>query len=133
MNMNVAFLGLGRMGTPIARLLVKSGAPLTVWNRTASRAEPLVKDGAQVAATAADAVGDADVVFTMLMDDRALDEVLGKDGVLERLKKGVIHVSLSTLSVGFSRKLSDEHQKRGLHFVAAPVFGRPHIAEAAKL
>ena len=131
--MKVAFLGLGRMGTPIARLLARSGTPLTVWNRTASRAEPLVKEGAQVAATAAEAVGDADVVFTMLMDDRALDEVLGKDGVLGRLRKGAIHVSLSTLSVGFSRKLAEDHEKRSQYFVAAPVFGRPHIAEAGKL
>jgi 3-hydroxyisobutyrate dehydrogenase-like beta-hydroxyacid dehydrogenase len=132
-NMKVAFLGLGRMGSAIVRLLVKSGAPVTVWNRTAARAEPLVKEGAQAASTAADAVADADVVFTMVMDDAALDEVLEKDGVLANLKKGGIHVSLSTLSVACSRKVTEEHARRGQQFVAAPVFGRPHIAEAGRL
>ncbi|HEX4037123.1 MAG TPA: NAD(P)-dependent oxidoreductase [Acidobacteriaceae bacterium] len=131
--MKVAFLGLGRMGSAIVRLLVKSGAPVTVWNRTAARAEPLVKEGAQAASTAADAVADADVVFTMVMDDAALDEVLEKDGVLANLKKGGIHVSLSTLSVACSRKVTEEHARRGQQFVAAPVFGRPHIAEAGRL
>ena len=131
--MRVAFLGLGRMGSAIVRLLVKSGEPVTVWNRTAARAEPLVKEGAQAASTAADAVADADVVFTMVMDDAALEEVLEKDGVLANLKKGGIHVSLSTLSVACSRKVTEEHARRGQHFVAAPVFGRPHIAEAGRL
>jgi 3-hydroxyisobutyrate dehydrogenase-like beta-hydroxyacid dehydrogenase len=131
--MKVAFLGLGKMGGAIARLLVKSGQPLTVWNRTASRTEPLVHEGAKAAQSAADAVAGADAVFTMVMDDAALEELLEKDRVLEGLKKGAIHVSLSTLSVGFSRKLTEEHARRGQHFVAAPVFGRPHIAEAGKL
>ncbi len=67
------------------------------------------------------------------MDDAALEEILEKDRVLDGLKKGAIHVSLSTLSVAFSRKLTEEHGRRGQHFVAAPVFGRPHIAEAGKL
>ena len=131
--MNVAFLGLGRMGTPIARLLLKSGQGMTVWNRTAAHADALASDGADVAETAAAAVSDADVVFTMLIDDAAVDDVLEKRGVFDALRKGAIHVSLSTVSVGLSRRLTEEHAKRGLHFVAAPVFGRPHIAEAGKL
>jgi 3-hydroxyisobutyrate dehydrogenase-like beta-hydroxyacid dehydrogenase len=131
--MKTAFLGLGKMGTPIARLLLKSGQELTVWNRTASRAKSLAGEGARVAQSPADAAADADVVFTMLMDDGSLEEVLGKGGVLDGLRPGGMHVSLSTLSVEYSRKLTDEHGRRGQHFVAAPVFGRPHIAEAGKL
>jgi 3-hydroxyisobutyrate dehydrogenase-like beta-hydroxyacid dehydrogenase len=119
------------MGTPVAQHLIMSGQRLTVWNRTASRADSLVQEGVQRAESAAAAAAGTDVVFTMMMDDRALEEVL--EGVLERLKKGAIHVSLSTLSVGLSRKLTEEHENRGQHFVAAPVFGRPHIAEAGKL
>jgi len=112
---------------------VKSGEDVTVWNRTRSRAEPLERDGAKVASTAAEAIAGADVVFTMLIDDASLEEVLYGGQVLESLRHGAIHVSMSTLSVALSRKLTEEHAKRGQHFVAAPVFGRPHIAEAGKL
>jgi len=131
--MKIAFLGLGKMGSAIARLLVKSGEELTVWNRTAGRAEALGREGAKNAQSAAEAAAGADVVFTMLMDDPALREVLYKGKVLESLGSGAIHVSLSTLSVALSKELTEEHAKRGQHFVAAPVFGRPHIAEAGKL
>lgn len=131
--MKIAFLALGKMGGAIARHLVKGGEDLTVWNRTAARAEALVREGAKPAKTAAEAVAGADVVFTMPIDDASLEEILNKDGVLEALRKGAIHVSLSTLSVALSKKLTEEHAIRGQHFVAAPVFGRPHIAEAGKL
>jgi 3-hydroxyisobutyrate dehydrogenase-like beta-hydroxyacid dehydrogenase len=131
--MKIAFLGLGKMGSAIARLLLKGGEDLTVWNRTASHAEPLRSEGAKVATNAADAVAGCDVVFTMFMDDSALESVLHDGKVLETLKPGAIHVSLSTLSVDLSRRLTAEHASRGQHFVAAPVFGRPHIAEQGKL
>ncbi len=121
------------MGGAIARLLVKGGEDVTVWNRTPSRAEALSQAGAKVSDTATDAVAGADVVFTMLMDDASLDAVLFADKAIERLGKGAIHVAMSTLSVAFSKKLTEEHAKRGQHYVAAPVFGRPHIAEAGKL
>jgi 3-hydroxyisobutyrate dehydrogenase-like beta-hydroxyacid dehydrogenase len=131
--MKIAFLGLGKMGGAVARHLLTGGEELTVWNRSAASVEALGREGATVAKSAAEAVAGADVVFTMLIDDAALEEVLYKGGVLERLGKGAIHVSLSTISVGLSKKLTEEHAKRGQHFVAAPVFGRPHIAEAGKL
>jgi 3-hydroxyisobutyrate dehydrogenase-like beta-hydroxyacid dehydrogenase len=131
--MKIAFLGLGKMGSAIARHLLKSGADVTVWNRTLSHAEALQGDGAKVAKTAVEAAAAGDVVFTMVIDDSALEEVLYEGQVLEKLRKGGIHVSLSTVSVELSRKLTEEHEKRGQQFVAAPVFGRPHIAEAGKL
>jgi 3-hydroxyisobutyrate dehydrogenase-like beta-hydroxyacid dehydrogenase len=132
-RMKTAFLGLGKMGRAIAGRLVKTGEELTVWNRTAAHTEALGREGAKVAKSAAEAVADADVVFTMLIDDAALEEILYQGGVLENLDKGAMHVSLSTLSVALSKKLTEEHAQRGQHFVAAPVFGRPHIAEAGKL
>lgn len=131
--MKIAFLGLGKMGTAIARLLLKHEKELTVWNRTAAHAEPLVREGARGAQSAAEAVTGAEVVFTMLMDDPAMEDILYKGKVLDSMGKGAIHVSLSTLSVELSRKLTEEHKSRGQHFVAAPVFGRPHIAEQGKL
>lgn len=131
--MRIAFLGLGKMGTAIARLLLNGGEDVTVWNRTTSHAETLEGDGAKVVLTPAEAVEGCDVVFTMVMDDPALEAVLHVGNALEAMQKGAIHVSLSTLSVEMSSQLTAEHEKRGQHFVAAPVFGRPHIAEAGKL
>jgi 3-hydroxyisobutyrate dehydrogenase-like beta-hydroxyacid dehydrogenase len=131
--MKIAFLGLGKMGTAIARLLLKGGEDVTVWNRTTSHAEALEGDGAKVMLTSAEAVAGCDVVFTMVMDDPALEQVLFEGRALEAMGKGAIHVSLSTLSVALSRRLTAEHESRGQHFVAAPVFGRPHIAEAGKV
>lgn len=131
--MKIAFLGLGKMGTPIARLLLQGGDEVTVWNRTPERAEALGREGARVAKTPAEAVEGRDVVFTMVMDDAALESVLYEGKALEGMQKGGIHVSLSTVSVGLSKKLTDEHARHGQHFVAAPVFGRPHVAEAGKL
>lgn len=131
--MKIAFLALGRMGSAIARHLLKGGEDVTVWNRTASRAAALHTEGAKLAKTASEAVSGAEVVFTMPMDDASLAEILEEGGVLETLGKGAIHVSLSTLSVAYSKQLTQEHAKRGQHFVAAPVYGRPHVAEAGKL
>ena len=131
--MRIAFLGLGMMGSAIARLLVGRGYSLTVWNRTASAAEPLTQLGATPAATAADAVTDAEAVFTMLHDDHALESVLFNRGVLEALPRGAVHVSMSTISVALAERLEREHAGRGQGFVAAPVFGRPNIAAEGKL
>jgi 3-hydroxyisobutyrate dehydrogenase-like beta-hydroxyacid dehydrogenase len=131
--MKIAFLGLGKMGSAIARHLLKSGESLTVWNRTRSHAEALAGEGAQVASTPAEAVQKAEIVFTVVMDDAALEEILYKGNLLETLPKGAVHVALSTLSVALSKKLEEEHDRRGQQYVAAPVFGRPHIAEAGKL
>lgn len=131
--MKIAFLGLGKMGSAIARLLVEKGEDVVVWNRTPAHADPLKNVGAKVATNPAEAVTGADVLFTMLADDAALAAVLGGGHVLDSLRKDAIHVSLSTLSVEYSRKLTADHAARSQHFVAAPVFGRPHIAEQGKL
>lgn len=131
--MKIAFLGLGKMGSAIAHHLLKSGNEMTVWNRTIAHADPLGREGAKVAKSGAEAVADAEVVFSMVMDDGALEDVLYKDGVLDKLAQGAIHISLSTISVQLSKKLTEEHRKRGQQFLAAPVFGRPHVADAGKL
>ena len=130
--MKIAFLGLGAMGAPMVRHLVGAGHGVTVWNRNRARAEAL--EGVTVAATAADAVRGAEAVLTSLFDDAAHEEVLlGAGGVLDAMERGALHVSLSTISVALSERLEAEHARRGLGYVAAPVFGRPNVAEAAKL
>jgi 3-hydroxyisobutyrate dehydrogenase-like beta-hydroxyacid dehydrogenase len=122
------------MGKAIARLLQKSGHELVVWNRTAATAETLAEIGAQVASTPSEAVSGMPVILTMLADDAAVKTVVfGPGGILAAMQEDAIHVSLSTISVNLSRLLTESHQQRRQQFVAAPVFGRPHIAEQGKL
>src|SRR5260370_22936257 len=132
-SMGVGFIGLGTMGAGIARSLLRAGHHVTVYNRTRERAEALRKDGATVAASVAEACR-GEAVLTMLADDAALESVaFGEDGILRALPRGHHHISLSTISVELSEKLAAEHARAGQQFVAAPVFGRPEAAEAAKL
>lgn len=131
--MQIAFLGLGKMGSAIARHLLKAGHDLTVWNRSASHAEPLKALGASLAGSPSEAVARAEVVFTMVMDDPALESVIFKSGAIKAMHPGSIHVSLSTISVALSVQLTDAHRAVGTHFAAAPVFGRPNVAEEGRL
>jgi 3-hydroxyisobutyrate dehydrogenase-like beta-hydroxyacid dehydrogenase len=131
--MNVGFIGLGNMGHPIAENLLKAGHTLVVYNRTRARAESLASLGARVAPAPAEACR-GDVVFTMLADDAAVESiVLADGGVLSALPAGAVHVSLSTISVALSARLAQAHARAGSVYVAAPVFGRPEAAAAAKL
>ena len=131
--MEVALIGLGQMGTGIAKSLLRAGHRVTVYNRTASRAEALRADGAIVAASVAEACRSA-VVLTMVADDAALEHfVFGDGGILASLPRGGVHISLSTISVALSDRLAAEHAKAGQGYLAAPVFGRPDAAEAARL
>jgi 3-hydroxyisobutyrate dehydrogenase-like beta-hydroxyacid dehydrogenase len=131
--MDIGFIGLGRMGHGMATNLVKAGHTVTVYNRTAAKADELVRQGARLAGSVAEACG-GEVVITMLADDAAVDEtVFGEQGVLASLAPGATHISSSTLSVNLSRRLAAAHGAAEQHYVAAPVFGRPEAAAAAKL
>lgn len=131
--MRIGFIGLGQMGSAMAANLVRAGHDVAVYNRTASRAEPLVALGARAAATIAEAC-DAEVVFTMLADDPAAEAtVLGEGGVLASLPAGATHVSASTISVALSRRMVELHRDAGQAYLAAPVFGRPEAAQQAQL
>ncbi|MDQ2870085.1 MAG: NAD(P)-dependent oxidoreductase [Acidobacteriota bacterium] len=129
----IGFVGLGRMGEPIARNLLQAGHPLTVWNRTRGKAAALVAAGAREAWDPAETGSSGGIVFTMLSDDRALEQVVESRGFLERLAPGGVHVSMSTVSPETSRRLADRHAGEGSAYVAAPVFGRPEAAAAGKL
>jgi 3-hydroxyisobutyrate dehydrogenase-like beta-hydroxyacid dehydrogenase len=130
----VAVIGLGNMGLPMARNLLAAGFPLTVHNRTRARAEPLAAHGASVAASPAEAAERARIVITMLADDQAVDAVVfGERGLLAGLKPGAIHVGMSTVEPATSRRLAVAHRGQGSEYLAAPVFGRPEVAEQAKL
>ncbi len=132
--MKVGFIGLGSMGSGMARNLIKAGHTLSVYNRTRSRAEVLKEFGAKVTDTPAAAAANAEAVITMLADDHAVEGVVtGDKGILQALPQGAIHVGMSTISVALSRRLAEAHQERKQFYVAAPVFGRPDAAAAAKL
>lgn len=132
--MRIGFLGLGNMGIPMALHLIAAGHELSVWNRTEGRTEPLLREGAIQAGTPAEAELGADAVITMLFDDAANEDVLfGSHGLLDALTPGILHISCSTISVALSERLTAEHAKRGIDFVAAPVFGRPTIAQEGRL
>ncbi len=132
--MKIAFLGLGNMGSPMAQNLIRAGHGVTAWNRTPSKAEALKSEGATVARSPAEAAQHAEIAISMLADDNAVrTAVLGADGLADRLPKGALHVSMSTISVALSRELASEHGKRGQLYMSAPVFGRPEAAAAGKL
>jgi 3-hydroxyisobutyrate dehydrogenase-like beta-hydroxyacid dehydrogenase len=131
--MKIGFIGLGQMGAGMAANLLKAGHEVAVYNRTAGKAEALVRLGAQAQRSVA-AVCAADAVITMLSDDDALESIVfGIDGVLDSLGKGAAHISSSTISVALSKRLAAAHAAAGQHFLAAPVFGRPEAAATGKL
>ena len=131
--MKVGFIGLGNMGFGMAANLIKAGHEVTVYNRTASKMKALVDQGAHPAAKVTDACR-GEAVITMLADDGAVESIaFGDEGVTGGLGKGAIHISMSTISVALSERLAAAHAVAGQRFVAAPVFGRPEAAAAAKL
>jgi 3-hydroxyisobutyrate dehydrogenase-like beta-hydroxyacid dehydrogenase len=132
--MKVGFIGLGQMGSGMATRLVEAGHDVTVWNRTRAKTEPLRAKEASVADTPAGACEGAEAVFTILSDDHAVEAVtFGDDGILGALPRGAVHISSSTLSVDFTRRLGAAHEKAGQRLLAAPVFGRPDVAAAGQL
>jgi len=128
MNDTIGFIGLGRLGLPVATNLLSAGYTLRVYNRTTSKAEPLVARGAELATTPADAVFPGGIVITILWDDTSLESVVMSDGFLERLGPEGIHVSMTTVSPEMARKLAAVHARHGSAFVEATIFGRPEAA-----
>jgi 3-hydroxyisobutyrate dehydrogenase-like beta-hydroxyacid dehydrogenase len=133
-TLRIGFLGTGVMGAPMAHNLIAAGHELSVWNRSEGKTEPLLREGAIAAGTPAEAELGADAVITMLFDDYAQEEVLfGPNGLMDALTPSTLHIACSTISVALCERLTREHTARGIPFVAAPVFGRPSVAEAGKL
>jgi 2-hydroxy-3-oxopropionate reductase len=124
----IGFIGLGLMGRPMAANLLKAGHSLTVWNRTAARAQELVAAGAKLASTPREVAAASDILFTIVSDPPALEEVLwgheGKhDGALEGLRKGSIYIDSSTISPALVKKIAAACSGRGVRFLDAPVTG----------
>ncbi len=129
--MKVGFIGLGRMGSAMARNIARAGHQVVAWNRSADATKGGI-EGVERAASPGDAF-QANVVFTMLSDDAAIRDVLLTPGVLKQVRPGVVHVVTATISVDFADELRAEHEAACVGYVSAPVFGRPDVAEAGQL
>jgi 3-hydroxyisobutyrate dehydrogenase-like beta-hydroxyacid dehydrogenase len=127
MDMDVGFIGLGKMGIAMARNLAKAGYRVRAWNRS-----PVEGTGLDLVKTASEAF-QADVAFTMLSDDAAVRAVVLEGGLLKGARKGSVHVGCSTISIAFAEELAARHAEAGIGYVSAPVFGRPDVAESAQL
>lgn len=130
----IGFIGLGLMGRPMALNLVKAGFPVTVWNRTASRADELVSAGAKVAASPRELAAESDLLITIVSDPPALEEVLwGADGAMQALRRGSIYMDSSTVSPDLARKIAAACGERGVRFLDAPVTGGDWGAKKGEL
>ena len=134
MKQPIGFIGLGNMGMPMASNLIDAGYKLKVYNRTAEKAQPLIDRGAELADTPLDVVIEGGIVITMLPNDKVVENVvLGEGGILQRLGKDGIHLSMSTLSPATANKLAQAHQDVNAYYLASPVLGRPDVAQAGQL
>ncbi len=132
--MKIGFLGLGNMGTPMARRLLAAGHELSVWNRSEERTKPLIHEGAIAAGTPAEAELGSDAVITMLLDDAAYEEVLfGVHRLIDVLSPGGLHILCGTISMALGRRLTVEHANRDIDFVGAPVLGAVSDARDGRL
>ena len=132
--MQIALAGTGKMGAAMARRLMASGHAVTVWNRTAARAQPLLDEGATWAASPAALAASADIVLTMLIDEAALDEVyLGADGLLSGPVAGRLFIDMSTVSPAKPQQIGARVQAAGASFLECPVGGSVGPAKEGRL
>ena len=129
--MDVGVIGTGAMGSGIAANLVKAGHQVRVWDRTPEKARKLVEQGALRVERPQDAFG-GDAVVTMLASDEATRAVLIEPGVLTHVKN-TVHIISATISVGFAKELEALHEREKVPYVAAPVLGRPDLAQQGQL
>jgi 2-hydroxy-3-oxopropionate reductase len=130
----LGLIGLGLMGKPIGMNLLKAGFPLTVWNRTASRADELVAAGAKLAQSPRELAANSEFVMSIVSDPAALEEVLwGKNGAMQSLQSDSIYVDSSTVSPTLARKVATACEERGVRFLDAPVTGGDWGAKKGEL
>src|SRR6478609_445991 len=129
----IGWIGMGRMGYPMAERLLKAGYDVSIWNRTRSKAEPLAKIGGKVVDKLSDLAG-MDVVFSIVAEGKDVEQVyLGKDGVLSGNKTPPVFVDCSTIAVEESVDIRKKLKDRGADFICAPVSGNAKVIKAGKL
>jgi 3-hydroxyisobutyrate dehydrogenase-like beta-hydroxyacid dehydrogenase len=130
----VSVIGLGNIGSGIAKNILEAGYELYVYNRTASKMDPLVSLGARSTSSPKDAASKAEVVLTSLMDDASvLATTTGENGILAGLSPGGIHIGATTISPKLSAQLAQMHKEQGSYYIAAPISGRGDYAQLGKL
>ena len=131
--MDIGVIGLGPMGSAMARSLLRAGHRVSVFNRSANKIDALVRDGAIAAASPA-AAADNEAVITILAHDAAVEAMVnGATGVIAGMRPGAVHLAMSTMSVALADRLAEQHAAAGQSFLSVPVLGRPPAAEAGKL
>ena len=133
MTKKIGFIGIGLMGLPMSKNLVKAGYNLTVFNRSKSKAEPLKEFGAKISNTLKDAVDGSDIVITMLTDDTAVDAVMNNTDFLENLKSGSIVIDMSSVKPTTATKHGNNLKLKNINYLDAPVSGGTIGAEEASL
>jgi 3-hydroxyisobutyrate dehydrogenase-like beta-hydroxyacid dehydrogenase len=134
LDSKVGLIGLGLMGHPMGMNILKAGFPLTVWNRTASRANELVAAGAKLAASPRELAANSDFLISIVSDPPALEEVLfGDDGAMQSLRRDSIYMDSSTISPELARKIAAACVGRGVRFLDGPVTGGDWGAKKGEL
>lgn len=134
MSKKIAYLGMGIMGRGMAANLIAAGHDVTVWNRTAEKAQPVVEKGAKLAGTPAEAVQGAEIVMYCLSDDAAVEDlVFGEGRLIDAVQSGQIVVDMSTVHPDTSAREAAAFQEKGARFLDAPVFGSKGEAAAGGL
>jgi 3-hydroxyisobutyrate dehydrogenase-like beta-hydroxyacid dehydrogenase len=128
--MKLGFIGTGRMGGAMVSRLLAAKHEVGVYNRTPEKVKPLADAGARIVGSVADAARYGDVIYTMLADDAALEDVVFRQGLLDALPKGGIHVCAGTHGIPVIRKIKEAHVSKGHSLIAAPMMGRPELVTA---
>ncbi len=124
MDRNIGFIGLGTMGMPMVRNLMKAGFTVTVYNRTAAKAERIAKEGARKAASPQEVAATSPVTITCVSDTPDVESVvLGPKGIIEGIKAGSVVIDMSTISPEATRKMAGLLAEIGCHMLDAPVSG----------
>ena len=130
----IGWIGLGKMGIPMSKNLIKAGYPLTVFNRTKGKAKELADQGAQVVNSPGDLTGYVDVIISMISDDVALEAVsTGPDGAFSCAKAEAIYIDMSTVSPAASARVAEVAEKNGIKYLRAPVSGSTVLAAEGTL
>jgi len=130
----IGWIGLGKMGIPMSKNLIKKGCPVTVYNRTKEKTKELAAEGAKVAESPKALAADSEVVISMISDDPVLEEVsIGKNGAFEGAKAGAVYIDMSTVSPVASGRVAEVAEKKGIKYLRAPVSGSTALATAGTL
>ena len=130
---NIGFIGIGLMGLPMAKNLLKSGYNLKAFNRTQNKSDKLKEFGAEISTSIKDAVTNSDVIITMLTDDAAVEKVMSSDEFISNIKKGATVIDMSSVNPVITKKYADILKDKNINYLDAPVSGGTIGAEEASL